>query len=393
MRIAILCNEMKPVPAVDGGAVETLVDLLIENNEKEQKLRIDVFSKDSERALSKSKTIKNTNFYFIHYSQNLEKIVNLLNKFLGRLRLRKIFHPYIFNAVKELKKQEYDWIIIENRPLYVGFVKKNKKEAKIALHLHNDTINIDRSDSKNIVKLCDKVLSVSEYINNRVKEVCSTDKELEKAIVLENRINVNKFKTKKMNSQFLRVKYNIPSEENILIYHGRVIEEKGVLELIKAFGKAIVKNPSLHLFIIGELNDKSYEEKLRIAINRLPLNKVLMIGYVNHAELPKYLDSANIIVLPSLGDEAFGLTIVESMAMKKPVISTNVGAIPEILSDNCGVLVENDEHLVPNLAKEILSLVSNSDKQQVLSNNGREKAVLAYNSENYLSDLINKLKL
>ncbi|MEW4241089.1 glycosyltransferase family 4 protein [Priestia megaterium] len=392
MKIAIICNEIKPVPAVEGGAVETLVDLLIENNEEIQKVEMDVYSKFNEKALETSTKFKNTNFRYIKYSLKKEKKLNVANKFLGKLGMKKFISPYVVNAVKELKKKKYDWIIVENRPHYVGIIKRNVKEAKIALHLHNDTLNEEISSSESILRSCDKVLSVSNYINSRVREVAKTKKDFNKAVVLENKIDIEKFKEQK-NHNVLREKYDISSEEVILLYHGRVMYEKGVLELVKAFVKAFERNKLLRLVIIGEVNDEKYKEKLNIEISKVPMNKVLMLGYIDYHKLPKYIGDTDIIILPSLWNEPFGLTIIESMAMRKPVISTNMGAIPEILSNNCGIVVEKDENLVTNLANEILELARDTKKRHILSENGRNKVVSVYNSKGYLSELIDKLKL
>ncbi|GKU84894.1 glycosyltransferase family 4 protein [Niallia sp. NCCP-28] len=389
MKIAFVCNEVKPVPSVEGGAVETLVDLLIANNEKDKKVHIDVYSKYNEKAKLKSKSISNTNFYFVKSNSKVDKIYNIFNMFFRKLKIKKYFSSYLFNLVGILSKNEYDWIIVENRPLYIKEIVKNSKRAKIALHLHNDTVSRENYYSKYVIQKYDKILCVSNYIYNRVVEV--NEKNKDKAVVLENRIDVNQFQKNEDNIYYLRKKYNISSNETILLYHGRVIEEKGVLELVAAFNKALTENSLLRLCILGNVTQDSYGEKINNIIQQLPVDKVIMMGYVEYEELPKYLQGADIIVLPSLWHEPFGLTIVESMAMSKPVISTAVGAIPEILSNNCGILIKKNNEIIDNLALEILALVKSREKQQLLSENARRKVVDLYNAEKYLEDLINKL--
>ncbi len=389
MKIAFICNEVKPVPSVEGGAVETLVDLLISNNEREGKVDIDVYSKYNEKAKHKSNKIKNTNFYFIKNNAIADKFYNLINKIARKLKLNRYFSSHLFNLVKILSKNEYDWIIVENRPLYIKYILKVGKQAKVALHLHNDTVSRDNYYSKFVVQKYDKILCVSDYIYNRVVEVSENTKE--KAVVLENRIDVNKFNENEDNMHYIRNQLKIPINETILLYHGRVIKEKGVLELIKSFKKVLSVNTETRLIIVGNIVNESYGEQISNIIQQLPDGKVIMVGYVDYEELPKYLQGADIIVLPSLWNEPFGLTIVESMAMSKPVISTAVGAIPDILSNNCGVLIKNDTYIIENLALEILSLIKNREKQLLLSKNARSKVVKLYNADKYLGDLINKL--
>ncbi|KZB91139.1 hypothetical protein A2U94_12255 [Bacillus sp. VT 712] len=397
MKIAILCNEVKPVPAVKGGAVETLVDLLIKNNESYSKpIDITVYSKYDKKAEMSSKGVKNTNFKFIKYNSLYETSFTIVEKILAKFRLKKFMyftltHPYVINVTKELREQKYDWIIVENRPLYINYLRKYLKNENIALHLHNDTINVENSYSVKVIQLFDKVLSVSDYISRRILQVCESEDSY-KIRTLENRIDTNQFKPNKTYESFLSKKYKFTQEDLILLYHGRIIPEKGVLELIKAFKKALRKNSFLKLVIIGELNEGNYVEEVRNELNSLPQNKVILTNYVEHSHLPKYLNGGDIIILPSLWSEPFGLTIVESMAVGKPIISTRVGAIPEILSDDCGVLVDVNENLIDNLSNQILRVSSDKEYRVLLGKQAREKVVNNYGSELYLCDLIHKLK-
>lgn len=397
MKIAILCNEVKPVPAVKGGAVETLVDLLIKNNENYcSPIDITVYSKYDKKAEMSSKEIKNTNFKFIKYNSLYERVFTVAERLLAKFRLQKFMffiltHPYLINVTKELRKQKYDWIIVENRPLYINYLRRYLKNDNIALHLHNDTINVENSYSLKVIQLFDKVLSVSDYISGRILQVCR-DEDSYKILTLENRINTNQFKPNQTYQSFLSEKYKFTHEDIILLYHGRIIPEKGVLELTKAFKQALKKNPDLKLVIIGELNESDYVKDVRNELNSLPPNKVILTNYIEHSHLPKYLNGGDIIILPSLWSEPFGLTIVESMAVGKPIISTRVGAIPEILSDGCGVLVDVNEKLIDNLSNQILRISNDKEYRLLLGKQAREKVVHNYDSKMYLSDLIHKLR-
>ncbi|TRZ36829.1 glycosyltransferase family 1 protein [Niallia circulans] len=387
MKIAILCNEAKPVPAVEGGAVETLVDLLIQNNEDSKILDIDVITVHNEKAIIKSENYLNTSFKFIKYNKGLEEKLIFMNKFTKKFKVKFWFHEYLKEAVKVLNQNDYDWIIVENRPIYIKYLKNKLPNKKFALHLHNDTLSVDNYYSKFCLDKYDKILTVSEYITRRVVEV--NPKLKEKVVTLLNRIDTNKFGGTIFNKDSIREKYNITDEEKIILYHGRIIKEKGVLELIKAFNLANAKQKKLKLIVIGEVSGSKYFER-RIAeeINKGQENRIIMTGYVDHELLPQYLNSSDIVVLPSLWNEPFGLTIVESMAMEKPVISVNVGAIPEIILEDCGILVNKDEDLVTNLAQAIYNLSENSELMRKFGENSKKRAISNYNSVDYLKDLV-----
>jgi glycosyltransferase involved in cell wall biosynthesis len=393
LKIAIICTESRPIPAVEGGAVETLVELLINNNETQYQ-KMDIYSKGSFEAKRISKKYKNTNFIYIKSESILNKILYHINKKIFiRFHLDYYWNVYLRRVAKEVKNHHYDWIIIENRPLFVKTIKKYARGSKIALHLHNDTVNVDNYYSVSIIKRCNKIIAVSGYIGKKVKQVCKNKEDYKKVFVLNNRIDINKFRSKeKYKKNIFSELNNVPSQGIIVLFYGRIIKEKGVLELIHAFHKAIVKNGNLYLIIVGEMVDKDYERKVIQSLYKIPKNQYSFINYVSHDKIPFLLEKADIIVLPSLWNEPFGLTIIESMSMNKPVISTNVGAIPEILSKQSGILIDNDKNLVNNLSKSILKLADNLNLRKSMAKKARKKAEKFYNANNYLADLINQLK-
>lgn len=395
MKAAILCTEKKPVPAVHGGAVETLVDLLLENNEVLRLADLDVYSIADDAAARRSSRFKNTSFHFINSRSAFNSSFNLLNRIFHKCRLHLYLNVYLNRAVKELKKHNYDWIIVENRPLYIRVLRKHLGEnARIALHLHNDFLSKENYYAKSVIRSSDKVLAVSGYINKRVKEAAASERDQKKAAMLCNRIDVRMFRVNQESLQenILRKKFHLAPDTKIILYFGRIRKQKGVLELILAYEKALKKDSSLRLILIGESDKEDYMKKIEDAMRRLPPDCVQVIGYVNHGELPGYLAGADLIALPSVWREPFGLTVVESMAMAKPVISTDSGAIPELLGDGCGLLIGNGSQLIDHLSDALVMLAADPELREKLGLNARKKAVASYNSESYLSDLIEKLE-
>jgi glycosyltransferase involved in cell wall biosynthesis len=88
---------------------------------------------------------------------------------------------------------------------------------------------------------------------------------------------------------------------------------------------------------------------------------------------------AQLTVVPSVWDEAFGLAAAESMAAGVPVIASNIGALPEIVDDKVtGLLVPPGD--VKSLAAALLTLISNSERRQAMGRNAREKAEQHFDS-------------
>lgn len=380
MNIAILCNEVKPIPAVQGGAVETLVELLLKNNEANKLINIDVYSKENKEAMKESKKYKNSLFYYIRYSKKPLYLQKILNKVFRILKIPNYFDLFCFNAAREIRKKDYDWIIVENRPLFIFTLRRMGIKSKIALHLHNDFLQEENYLTKEIISKYDKILSVSDYLSNKVKANKSND--IKKKIhTFVNRVDLKLFSNsgKKMNKL---------NNEKIILFHGRIIKEKGVYELIKAFNIANKQNNNLRLLIAGEFSDKIYFQRVSDLLLETQSKNISLLGYLDHPSLAKIIQSAEIIVLPSLWNEPFGLTVIESMAAGKPIISTKVGAIPEILGDSSGIVVENNSELIMNLSSEIINLTNNLDEQKRYSENAIKKVKAKYNSDYYLEDLI-----
>ena len=76
MKIAIICSSGLPVPAVKGGAIETLVEIICKENELYKKLDIDVYSIHDQEAIARSKEYEKTNFIYLCKSKRYMKIRN-----------------------------------------------------------------------------------------------------------------------------------------------------------------------------------------------------------------------------------------------------------------------------------------------------------------------------
>lgn len=384
MKIAIISPELLPVPAVSGGAVETLIELLIQNNEKMKRTDLDVYSVFEPLAARRALCLRNTQFYYTRVPHHLSRIIQLYNRFALKCRLTPIAAPYLRRVLKQIRSRRYDWIIIENRPLFLLAARRMLgKRARLALHLHNDTLSPDNWYARRVLSCCDRVIGVSAFIADRVGQVAKSGAEVQKTTVLYNRIDTLLFQPHARRPADAAAQTGIQ-----ILYYGRIVPRKGVLELINAFALALRVNPNLHLLLIGQSSDKDYQQKLQWARNALPSDRCTWIESVNHQQIPAYLDAADLVVLPSLGHEAFGLTIAESMCMEKAVIATASGGIPELIAGDCGLLVPTGPLMIKQLSEAILLLSENQELRSRLSRNARRKILEHFQSETYLEDLI-----
>lgn len=383
MRIAILTSGIMPVPAVQGGAVENLIDFYLERNNICCEHDITVYSVWHPSVRKHPALQSKYNHYvYIDMSSLLAKYRKYIYQ---KLQQDEYYHysiEYFFEqAYKNLQQEKYDLIIIENRPGYILKLKERTTTPCI-LHLHNDFLNKNTKCANEIIAGYDKIISVSNYITNRVKEVNPTFSD--KCHTVYNAIDTALFqKTTPADRESIGLK----DSDFVIVYSGRLTEEKGILQLVMAI-KRLDMIPNLKLLVIGANaygNDTQHTpliEQLKREASDIR-DKVVFTGFVSYSKIPSFLKLADIAVVPSMWEEPFGLTVVEAMAAHLPLIATRSGGIPEICENNA-IIVERED-IVDNLTSAILDLYLHPEKREAMG-----KASLAhsayYNKQRYAED-------
>lgn len=164
-----------------------------------------------------------------------------------------------------------------------------------------------------------------------------------------------------------------------LLYVGKIVEWKRVHLAIESL-KYIVNNgfDNANLKIIGPIVSNEYYEKLKnfIQSNNL-LDKVEFIGHIEHYELPKYFQNADLFLLPS-DKETFGMVMIESMSCGTPVAAINCPGGPlDVISNNYDGILSTPE----NYAQTILALFKNQSLLKEMKLNARKTVIEKYSIE------------
>lgn len=157
-----------------------------------------------------------------------------------------------------------------------------------------------------------------------------------------------------VDSEDFQMKDDVEKRANVVSYVGRLHEEKGVLNLVRAIPKVLAKRHDVKFVIVGE---GQLEGELRsyVAAHALSQN-VTFQGWIPHDELHKYLVKSKLLVLPSY-TEGLPHAMLEAMACGTPVLATPVGAVPEVIHDKeTGFLVPDNSP--DQLAEGILSALA-----------------------------------
>jgi glycosyltransferase involved in cell wall biosynthesis len=174
-------------------------------------------------------------------------------------------------------------------------------------------------------------------------------------------------------------------EKGLILYIGTIIRKKGVLELPAIYEKVLVKCPEAKLIIIGsdsyDLKTKSKSTWLLLqnALNGTLYSKVKYLGKVPYQQVQDYIRSANVCVFPTFA-ETLGMVTIESMAMQKPVVNSNIGWSEELINDGeSGFLVHPTAHDL--YAERIVSLIQNDDLCQSIGIEARKKVAKDFDIE------------
>lgn len=167
-------------------------------------------------------------------------------------------------------------------------------------------------------------------------------------------INFNKFKVVK----------RLPERSNLVGYIGRLSEEKGILNFVRAIPKILDKKQEVR-FLIG--GNGQLREKIQEYINKEWLNdKVEVLGWIPHGDLPTYLNELKLLVLPSC-TEGLPLIMLEAMSCGTPVLVTPVGGIPDVIKDGeTGFLMEDNSPEC--IAGNVIRTLDHPDIEEITKN-------------------------
>jgi glycosyltransferase involved in cell wall biosynthesis len=166
----------------------------------------------------------------------------------------------------------------------------------------------------------------------------------------------------------------------LCVFVGRVLAEKGVLDLVDAVAAAAADGRRIDLAVVGEGQDRRAAEHRARA--RGVTDRITFAGWVEPDAIPDWLAAADIVAAPSRTaangwTEAQGLTIIEAMAAERPVVATRTGGIGDAITHGeTGVLVAEGDPVA--LARAVLDLHDHPDRAARLARAARRRAVERY---------------
>lgn len=179
-----------------------------------------------------------------------------------------------------------------------------------------------------------KFVAVSNYTKNKLIETGIPEK---KVVLIYNGESFNSNKIS-LSVNEAKTALGIKNDEIVFAAYGRTGLTKGFEFLVDAIPFVISKIKNSKFLLILTKGDKKIWNNIVAKIEKLDKSRILFYNSLERERLFNYLNASDVIIIPSLS-EGFGYTTLEASTMKKNIVATNVGAIPEVISGN-HILIE-----------------------------------------------------
>jgi len=283
----------------------------------------------------------------------------------GILRLRKLIRDNDIHLI----------YCADNLSKIIGGIIAKISGVKSVAHCHDDFKEDMLGKTMRIfyLLLLDRILTVSDRVRNffTVRRKISP-----KAITVYNGVNAEVFNPADVDDG-MRVELGLREGTVVIGSIGVLEKDKGQKYLFEAVAR--LKSEGINNIVCVVCGTGPEELILKEFVHANGLDEeVLFLGF--RTDIPRVLKMLDILVLTSLTIESFSMAAVEAMAMKVPVIATNVGGLPEVVEDGkTGILIPPGD--VNALCSAIKYLVNNPETRLKMGENGRARVLEKFTIE------------
>lgn len=363
--IGIIMGGVMPVPAVCGGAIETLITSIVKKYSKNDGFHLTIFSVYHKKAVEEAKKYPDVTFVWTHTNTfwNLAKhAVFLAVRELTGKTIRVLQRHY--NEIAPvIQSKKFDLLIVEggDEKAVIDIAKGYKRE-QLVFHAHIHFI-----PKEEVAKGYGHMIGVSEFVKDEYLKACKVPV---KAHVLRNAIDVGKFSKSVSDAQKrnIRKKLGLSEKDFVILYVGRIMKIKGVFELMQAVSD--LQDEHIKLLIIGSANFgkwafSSYERKVK-KLSQQNRDRIIFTGYVDNSVVYQYASVADVQCVPTLVEEAAGLVLLEAMAEGLPLIVTKSGGAIEYVDESTAMIIDR-ENIVENLKRAICYMKEHPEDRRRMS--------------------------
>jgi UDP-glucose:(glucosyl)LPS alpha-1,2-glucosyltransferase len=268
---------------------------------------------------------------------------------------------YAAGLASTLRRAAPDMIEVHNRPDIALYLARRFPRVPVVLFLHNDPQGMrgarTRRQRATLVKQLAAVAPVSAYLQHRLLDGREPPGNVR---VFPNFVDLSAMPPR--------------SPENLILFAGRVVADKGADSFVAACGLALPQLPGWRAEMIGADRfgaDSPETPFLQTLRPRAASSRVAMLGWKPHAEVLAAMTHAAIVVVPSRWPEPFGLTALEAMACGAALICAPRGGLPEVMGQ---VAVPIDPDDPTDIARAMLSLAQDPPRRAAIAAGGLARA-------------------
>jgi glycosyltransferase involved in cell wall biosynthesis len=292
-----------------------------------------------------------------------EKVPNLGSRF------RRIVERWSFSrhALPEVASAGHDWVIL-TKPFDFFWPWRMPENARTRFAFMSGGTDFFRGD-RFLSRRIDAWLACSHFnawqIQHHYKRFPR---------VIYNGVDQSRF-VPRTRDGVRRITLGFLEDDFVFAFAGRLAGWKGLSVAIRALSEPVLRDLTARVLIIGEGDDLP---RLQVLARSLGVEeRVVFHPPVSHDDLPSLYALADAGIFPSIGDEAFGITIAEAMACGLPVLASYIGGIPEVVGNegHSGILITPGH--AGAWAEQMAYLIRHPDVKEMLGKSARQR-ITAY---------------
>ena len=203
--------------------------------------------------------------------------------------------------------------------------------------------------------------------------------------MIYNGVDLSRIKSDPQRAIDFRRRYSIPLDRSIVTQVSWVIPEKGIIDFLETACLVTRQNRNVQFVIVGDGDYR--QEYMSRAVEMGIEDRVTWTGWVEDPFGEGVFEAADVVCQFSRWEEVFGWMIAEAMAHGKPVVTTRVGGIPEVVQDHeCGYLVDRGD--IRTMSNKVLTLLNDASLREYMGSKGKNIARQKFSLRNNVATLI-----